>query len=113
MVDFSVAEHDDVIIISISGEFYLESVSYAEELWNEQVSRQPRVIAFNCKKIKYIDSSAIGILVKFLNSSAKVNVKLVFFDLSETVVTVFKTAKLNNFFTTMSKEEFEAEYITH
>ncbi len=111
MVDITVETHGSVIIIAIDGEFYLESVSYAEDVWNEQLIKEPEVIAINCHKIKYIDSSAIGVLVKFLNSSMKNKIKLIFFDLSETVIAVFQTAKLDNFFTTMSLSEFEAEYL--
>ncbi len=111
MVDINVEAHGSVIIISFDGDFYLESVSYAEGIWNEQLEKKPEVIGINCRKIKYIDSSAIGILVKFLNSSMKTGVKLVFYDLSETVVAVFKTAKLDNFFNTMTSEEFESAYL--
>ncbi|MCP4132547.1 MAG: STAS domain-containing protein [bacterium] len=111
MVVIDVEEHGDVIILYINGEFYLESVEYADNVWNDQTAKRPKVIGINCKNIKYIDSSAIGVLVKFLNNAMKEKIELVFFDLSETVLSVFKTAKLGNFFTTMSKLEFESKYM--
>jgi len=112
MVEIITEQHGDVHTIMIVGEFYLESVEYAEQVWNEISDQSPRAIGINCSKIKYIDSSAIGVLVKFLNIAMKNNIDLLFFDLSDAVVSVFKTAKLGNFFKTMSKNQFELEYIT-
>jgi len=109
MVEIQVEEHGKTIVIAIKGEFYIESVEYTEKVWNEQVAKKPQVIGINCKEIKFIDSSAIGILVKFLNNSIKLKIELVFFDLSETVLTVFKAAKLGNFFKILSKSQFESE----
>jgi anti-anti-sigma factor len=111
MVEIDVEEHGDVIIISIDGEFYLESIEYAEKVWNEQAAKSPRVIGINCKDIRFIDSSAIGILVKFLNNSMKLKIELIFYDLSETILGVFKTAKLGNFFKIMTKAQFEVEFL--
>jgi len=112
MVDVSTREYGNVVVMTIDGEFYLESVGYAEEVWNSQVEKKPSVIAIDCSKIMYIDSSAIGIMVKFLNVSMKHKFKLIFFDLSETVVSVFRTAKLDVFFNTMTRLEFESEYLS-
>ncbi len=112
MIDISTREYGNVIVMSIDGEFYLESVGYAEEVWKSLVEKKPSVIAIDCSSIKYIDSSAIGIMVKFLNASMTHKIKLIYFDLSETVVSVFRTAKLDVFFTTMTRLEFESEYLS-
>ncbi|HOO71889.1 MAG TPA: STAS domain-containing protein [Spirochaetota bacterium] len=111
MIDIAVDDHGELIVISIKGEFYIESIQYAESVWEEQVVKHPRVIGINCQNIKFIDSSAIGILVKFLNNAMAMNIELVFFDLSNTLINVFKTARLGNFFKVMEKEDFEKEYL--
>ncbi len=111
MVSISCENLGAITVMTIDGEFYIESIDQAEKIWNEQLSRRPRVIAINCKNIKYIDSSAVGILVKFLNSAMKVKTELIFFDLSEIIFNVFKTAKLSNFFKIMSRTQFEMEYL--
>ena len=111
MISISYEDHGKVIILIIEGDFYIESIEHAEKMWNEQLSKRPKVMAINCKNIKYIDSSAVGILVKFLNSAMKMNTELIFFDLSETIISVFKTAKLGNFFKIMSRTQFEMEYL--
>ena len=111
MVSISCEDHGKVIILTIDGEFYIESIEYAEKIWNEQMAKRPKVMGINCKNIKYIDSSAVGIMVKFLNSAMKQKTELIFFDLSESIFNVFKTAKLGNFFKIMSRTQFEMEYL--
>ncbi|TFH43815.1 MAG: anti-sigma factor antagonist [Chrysiogenales bacterium] len=111
MVSFSSEMHGNVIVLSIRGDFYIESIEYAEKMWGEQMAKRPKVMGINCRDIKYIDSSAIGILVKFLNNAMKSKTELVFFDLSESIIGVFRTAKLGNFFKVMSRTQFEMEYL--
>lgn len=96
-----------IIIISLDGEFSLGNVKDVERVWNDKVATGPSVIAFDCKKLSFIDSSAIGTLVKFLNASSKGGFKMLFFDPSESLGRIFHTAKLNRIFTVMSREEFE------
>ena len=111
MVLITVEDHGKVVIVNIDGEFYIDSVENAEKIWNQQLSRHPKVMAVNCKNIKYIDSSAIGILVKFLNSAMKQKTEMIFYDLNENILSVFKTAKLSNFFKIMTRTQFEMEYL--
>ena len=111
MIEISCTEHNDVIVMNMNGEFYIESLEYAEQVWNSMIVKKPRAIGLNCKNITFIDSSAIGILVKFLNNAMKVKTELIFFDLSDALVDIFKVAKLGNFFKTMSRTQFEVTYI--
>jgi anti-anti-sigma factor len=111
MVVITTEDHGKVIIMNIEGEFYIDSLENAEQAWNLVLEKKPKVVALNCKSIKYIDSSAIGILVKFLNSALKQKAEMIFYDLNDSIMTVFRTAKLNNFFKIMSKTQFEMEYL--
>jgi anti-sigma B factor antagonist len=111
MVSISCDIYGPITVMAFDGEFYIDSIEHAEKIWEEQLARRPKVIAINCKNIKYIDSSAVGILVKFLNSAMKIKTELIFFDLGESIFNVFKTAKLSNFFKIMSRTQFEMEYL--
>ncbi|MBN1501055.1 MAG: STAS domain-containing protein, partial [Spirochaetes bacterium] len=82
-----------------------------EELWHSLVEKKPAVIAIDCKELEYIDSSAIGTLVKFLNNAMSKKVKLIFFDLNKAIQNIFKTARLDNFFTIITRDELEKEYM--
>jgi len=112
MITITYDEHGDAIVFNIAGEFFIESVEFAEKIWGQIIQKKPRVIGINCRDIKFIDSSAIGVLVKFLNNASKQKIELVFFDLNETIMSVFKTAKLGNFFNILSKEEFQKSYLS-
>ena len=111
MIDISVEELQKIIKIHISGEFYIENIQKVENIWNEQVLKTPEIIAIDCSALMYIDSSAIGTLVKFLNNAMNKNIKLVFYDLSPSIQQIFKTARLNNFFTITTGEMFDREYL--
>jgi anti-anti-sigma factor len=111
MISISFEDHGKVIVLNIEGDFYIENIEEAEKIWNEQLLKQPKVVAINCKKITFIDSSAVGMLVKFLHSAMKKNIELIFFDPSDTIIGVFHTAKLVNFFKIMSRTQFEMEYL--
>jgi len=110
MIDIMVEQKKDVIVMRFNGEFYMESIQYAEDVWKREMLKHPKVVGIDCSKIAYIDSSAIGILVKFLHSATAHGANMIFYDLSGSVEAVFKTAKLNTFFNTMSKSEFEVKY---
>jgi len=69
-----------------------------------------KVIAINCKELEYIDSSAIGTLVKFLNNATSKGIKLQFFDLNPSIQNIFKTARLDNFFTITTRENLEKDF---
>jgi anti-anti-sigma factor len=112
MLHISYEEYDTTIVITLAGEFFIESVEYAEEVWGLVVSKQPRVIGVNCHDIRFIDSSAIGVLVKFLNFSMKHGIELIFFDLNDIILNVFKTAKLGSFFNIVEKEEFNKKHLS-
>ncbi len=110
-MNISVEVHGEIIIVKISGEFYLGNIKEVEKMWDDQVQKQPRVIAFDCRNLSFIDSSAIGTLVKFLNNSDKFDIRLVFFDLTESIEKIFITAKLNKIFTITTEKEFREEYL--
>ncbi len=111
MIDVKVNEMDEVVIFELIGEFDLDSISTVESKWQEVVEKKPKVIGINCNKLQFIDSSAIGTLVKFLNGAMSRGINLVFYDLSKSISAIFKTARLDNFFTITTKEEFEKKYL--
>lgn len=111
MMDLSVEESEKVTIIKVTGEFHIGNVNKFEELWHSLIEKQPPVIAIDCKDLEYIDSSAIGTLVKFLNNAMSKKINLLFFDLNKAILNIFKTARLDNFFTIITRDELESKYM--
>lgn len=107
----NIEEYDKVSIIHVIGEFHIGNVGKFEELWHSLVEQDKEVIAIDCNELDYVDSSAIGTLVKFLNNAMTRNIKLEFYGLTKTVQNIFKTARLNNFFTITTREQLERDYL--
>ncbi len=110
-MDFTIEELPNVTIISIKGEFYVGNVSMFEELWESQVKKNPNAIVFNCGDLRYIDSSAIGTLVKFLNNAMSKGITLQFYGLSPSIQNIFSTARLDKFFTLTTREKLEKDFM--
>ena len=64
------------------------------------------VIGFDCEKLEFIDSSAIGTLVKFFNSSVKKNIDMYVFGLNSDLQKIFDTTKIDRVMSVVSKDEF-------
>jgi len=111
MLQVTVEKNNRISIMRIMGEFYIESIQKVEKIWDDEVAKAPDIIAIDCADLMFIDSSAIGTLVKFLNNAMSKKIRLVFFDLSPSIQQVFKTARLNNFFTITTRDKFEREYL--
>jgi len=106
-VDINVEEYGNVVVLKFKGEFNLENIQYVELIWNEQITKKPEIIALNFKYLDFIDSSAIGTLVKFSNILGRMATRMVFVDLNDAIFEIFKTTKLDGIFEIYSKENFE------
>ncbi|MFW6366905.1 MAG: STAS domain-containing protein [Spirochaetota bacterium] len=109
-MELSVEERDTITIIKVTGEFHIGNVNKFEELWHSLIDKKPTVVAIDCSELEYIDSSAIGTLVKFLNNAMNKKIKLIFFDLNKAIQNIFKTARLDNFFIITTRDALEKEY---
>lgn len=112
MLDVKRENKGRVSILSLSGVYYFESIHVVELEWSKSFAADFTVIAFDLSGIKFIDSSAIGSLVKYLNMARGKGIELVFIELSEAVKIVFETAKLDGFFRCMSRAEFESAFLS-
>ncbi|MCP4134473.1 MAG: STAS domain-containing protein [bacterium] len=112
MIEVTTEEHKDLVIVHINGEFNMETIKEVEDTWNKYIDRKPEVIAINCKYLIQIDSTAIGVLVRFLNIAMNKNISLIFYDLNPGIQGLFEKANLNKFFKITTKTKFEAKYLT-
>lgn len=109
-MDIIIEELLNVTIINVKGEFFVGNVGKFDEVWHRQIEKKPKAIAINCKELVYIDSSAIGTLVKFLNSAINHDINLQFFDLNPSIHNIFKTTRLDKFFKITTRDEIEKDF---
>ncbi len=109
-MNYSSEEHKSVAIIRLNGEMRLGTVGEFETMYNSMIVKKLPAIALDCSCLQFIDSSAIGTLVKFLHLANSKKIKLVLFDMNDTIQSIFRAVKLDSFFTIMTKVKFEKEY---
>lgn len=103
--------HNDVAVISIKGTLNIDNTFEVEKVFKEQIANKPRVVGLDCKDMANLDSSGLGLFVKFLKESQNSNFELVFFNITGSILSLFDISKLNNFFNIMTGEEFQAKYL--
>ena len=101
----------NVIIISLPKYFYIGNIAEIEGAWDKILNSEASVLGFDCDKLEFIDSSAIGTLVKFFNSSVKNNIEMFVFGLRSELQKIFETTKINRVMSVVSKEEFDERFL--
>ena len=101
-----------VILITLPKYFYIGNIVEVEQNWEIIVKKEPSVIGFDCEKLEFIDSSAIGTLVKFFNSSVKNNIEMYVFGLKSELIKIFDTTKINRVMSVIKKSEFEERFLS-
>ena len=110
-MEVSVERIGDIIVIHLAGSFNIDTIASAENALMREEMRSGSLIAVYCEKLKSIDSSAIGFLVKFFKFVRERDITLVMCDLSEMIYRIFVTARLDRFFTIMTRAEFEKRHL--
>lgn len=99
-----------VVVLVVEGELFLGNIKGLETVWDEQIAKKPEVLALNCAGVTFMDSSAIGSLVKFHNHAGRIGTQLVCIDLTASLMKIFIAAKLDRIFTIVSEQEFKEKY---
>ena len=109
--EVEVNQKGKVVTISLPKYFYIGNIVEVERSWESILKKEPSVIGFDCEKLEFIDSSAIGTLVKFFNSSVKNNIEMYVFGLKNELIKIFDTTKINRVMSVINKSEFEERFL--
>lgn len=99
-----------IAICELHGKFDIEQAEKFESVFSEMISDKPAQIGLDLDDVNYIDSSAIGSIIKSLNLIKNYGGEMILFGLKPMILNVFKLAKLDNFFTILTTEEFDDKY---
>lgn len=97
----------DNIILHLVGRCDIESSNLLDEAFNRQIIKNPAVIYINFAQLVFLDSTGIATLVKLFNVSRRVKVKLVLYNISDSLMTFFNISKLNNCFVIIRKPDLK------
>ena len=94
--------------MSLNGRYEVNEIIKFEAQFKELLKSFPERIALNLNYLEYIDSSGIGSLIRCMNITAHNNTKFVCFDLNETILSVFITARLDQYIPLLALDDFNS-----
>ncbi len=109
-MEINIEKLRNITCVNINGALYIATMPYFESMWAEIMKDEPDVVAINCAAVELVDSTALGVLAHYLKTLDSQNRKLIFYDLSDAVINIFRLTKLDKFFNVMTKDEFEMMY---
>ncbi len=104
--------HGNVIIILLSGYLNINNTDSVKKIFAQYAEKKPDAICINCRDLKSMDSSALGLFIKMLRDSEKKGIEFIISELVGNVSSLFDISKLENMFPIMSDEEFRNRYLT-
>ncbi|MBI3396736.1 MAG: STAS domain-containing protein [Spirochaetia bacterium] len=109
-VEIKKSTRSGAIVIELSGKFDIEQAQNFESNFNGLIKDKPQNVALDLNDVQYIDSSAIGSIIKALNVVKNYGGEMILFGMKPMILNVFKLAKLDNFFRILTPEEFNRKY---
>ncbi|HNR89945.1 MAG TPA: STAS domain-containing protein [Spirochaetota bacterium] len=98
---------DRTAMLRLSGKFNIEQVVPFEEAVGDALQDDATALGIDMSHVEYVDSSAIGCLIKYANVTKGKGVDLYLLDLKPDIRLIFKTAYLDKFFNFITHEEFK------
>lgn len=106
--------NNNFLIFNIEEKFNIEDVNDFEIHFSNIVkeNNQCNVIAFNMSNMAYIDSSALGAVIKFMNIIKSDGKEFFIYNLSENVLSILQKAYLDKFFYISTSEKLNDKFNT-
>ncbi len=99
------SESEGVELIKLEGDLDFHCSPELREELSKLVDRQASKILIDLKKVNYIDSSGLATFVELFQKMKRYGGKLVLFNLTQSVRSVFEIAKLDSIFKLAQNQE--------
>lgn len=97
-------------VMKVEGKFNIDYIERFDIAIKEILEDHPEFIAVDLKHVEYIDSSALGSLIKGMNVAKKRSILFYLFNLPVNIHDVFKLSYLDQFFLIKTQKEMEKLY---
>ncbi len=104
-MEIDIRDIDSVVVLDINGEIDLYNAPEIKSKITELMETGKKDIIINLKKVSYIDSSGIGVLISSLSNLKKAGGSLKIINVYDSVKKVFELTKLTSFFDIYGSEE--------
>lgn len=101
---------DYIAIIKLKKKFNIEEVERFEKEISQYLNESTTVITIDFSNLDYIDSSALGSLIKAMNTAKSLEIAFYLYDMSPNIFNIFQLAYLDKFFIITNKEELKGKY---
>ncbi|PKL38181.1 MAG: hypothetical protein CVV44_13520 [Spirochaetae bacterium HGW-Spirochaetae-1] len=108
-ITISVSKKGRAVVI-LNGKFNIEHVQIFEEKMSQLFSAKAKLIVIDLKKVRLIDSSGIGSLIKTLNTAKNSESELILINITEEIANIFSISYLDKFFTIKTDKELMRLY---
>jgi anti-sigma B factor antagonist len=110
-MEIATEKKDGFVYLRFGKEFSIRNIMDVESRWEAAKLDGTPVIVFDCRRLEFIDSSAIGTLVKYRNEAGNHSITLIILNASESIRKIFHTARLSLLFTMLDQRQFDKEFI--
>jgi anti-sigma B factor antagonist len=110
MMRITAQNTNSVLLVALSGKFNIEEVSKFEDSVSVDFDKNLRAVLVDFSEVEYIDSSALGSLIKIMNKAKNFNIDFVLFNLTQPILSIFKLAYLDKFFVISSENDVKHKY---
>ena len=110
MMKIKTKNENSILVVSISGKFNIEEVVKFEEAVTIDNAKKMTAIAIDFSEVEYIDSSALGSLIKLMNKAKNIGIDFILFDMTQPILSIFRLAYLDKFFSIMTADDLRTKY---
>lgn len=111
MSGIKIEEKDGAVIVGISGEITMPTVSEIDIACKKYLESGAKVIALDFKNVVFIDSFGISRVIKLSKAFNAQGTDFVLINMNEHISQVFKIATFDKIFTILTNAEFEGKYL--
>lgn len=101
---------ETLAVVHIQGPLTISTIEEAEKKWISPLSNPIQDLALDFSRVSFIDSTAIGALVKLLNLCNNRKVRISLFNIPQPVQDMFDAVKLGDFFTILTQQDFDNRF---
>jgi HptB-dependent secretion and biofilm anti anti-sigma factor len=110
MMKIDVTNENSVLVLGLSGKFNIEEVTKFEETAPLETLKSLKAVAIDFSEVEYIDSSALGSLIKMMNKAKNLGVEFNLYNMPQPILSIFKLAYLDKFFMITNDADLKAKY---
>jgi len=110
VLNIDITGQNNVLVLVLKGDLIFNELDEADRIFMENLGKKPRAIALDCRRLVNLDSSGLGLFIRFSKESAKAGVRLVFMNITDHVSTLFDVSKLDSMFEILPESEFKKQY---